>query len=97
MGGNDCSLAKSLAAENNKVTVIDPLAPPNHDILKDANITTISEFVENIVIGKDTIKPDLVVSRHCLEHISDPLAVISNWLKYSSTDAYYVEFQHLNF
>ena len=78
VGGNDLGLAKKLKHLSNKTYVIDPI-----------NSSIDGETVDGIkVIGKMTeeinfsdLKPDVIVSRHTLEHIEDPKKVIKQWFE----------------
>jgi 2-polyprenyl-3-methyl-5-hydroxy-6-metoxy-1,4-benzoquinol methylase len=72
VGGNDGYLVNKLANKKTNKYILDPVATVKNDGVK-----VINKFLDDVNIGKDIIKPDVVICRHTLEHIPDP----KNFLK----------------
>ena len=75
IGGNDLYLAKHLKSYGNQVAVVDPVCEEYDGQIID-EITVIGRLIEHVDLSNDIQKPDLVVCRHTLEHISNPEKLI---------------------
>lgn len=67
VGGNSGYLINKLGNKKVNKYVIDPVAR-----VKEGGVKVFNKFLEDVDIGKDIIKPDVVICRHTLEHISNP-------------------------
>lgn len=89
IGGNDRHLANQLAGYVGARTVIDPICAAD-DGRDDDGVHVIGRFIEQVNLAQDLPRPDLVVCRHTLEHISEPRAVIDQWFRQCDPDCLYV-------
>jgi hypothetical protein len=69
LGCNDLYLLKSLRSKADKLIGIDPILKDRGQELGDDKIEAIGDFFENVEL---TAKPDLVICKDTLEHVSDP-------------------------
>jgi hypothetical protein len=74
-GGNNLLFANSIKSFFSSITVVDPLAPNSQDESIKSHSMTIEEFTS---ISSDSDKVDVVIARHTLEHIANPLCVLRN-------------------
>lgn len=88
VGGNDFFLARELAGYTPHRAVIDPICAAQDGHVVDG-IQVIGRFIEQVDLSRDLPRPDLVVCRHTLEHISQPRAVINQWFKQCDPDCLY--------
>ena len=90
LGCNDLFLLRGLSDRTAKRVGVDPLwAGREHDV--DApGIAVIGQGIEDVDLSALSDKPDLVVCRHTLEHIADPLNVIKRMLADAADDALFV-------
>jgi hypothetical protein len=89
VGGNDLSLMKMLRGYGSNRTVIDPVCKTIDGQIIDG-IKVFGQFIENIDLSVDIKKPDLVICRHTMEHISRPKDVINQWFTQCDTDCIYL-------
>jgi 2-polyprenyl-3-methyl-5-hydroxy-6-metoxy-1,4-benzoquinol methylase len=73
VGAGGGYLARILSQRARSVTVFEPSAGLQAEMLPEANISLIKEmFTASLVEGR----ADLVVCRHVLEHVADPLSLV---------------------
>ena len=89
VGGNDFFLARELADYTTHRTVIDPICAAQDGQTIDG-IQVVGRFIEQVDLSRDLPRPDLVVCRHTLEHISQPRDVISQWFRQCAPDCLYL-------
>lgn len=89
IGGNDLYLAKHLKSYGNQVAVVDPVCEEYDGQIID-EITVIGQLIEHVDLSNDIQKPDLVVCRHTLEHISNPKKLIRQCFEQCTSDCLYV-------
>ena len=70
IGGNDLSLMKNFLSRSNESYVIDPICEED-DGRSIEDINVIGKMVEDVDLT--SINPDLILCRHTLEHIENPL------------------------
>ena len=85
VGGNDLFLARSLTSYGRNSAVIDPICKSIDGQVVDG-IQVLGRFIEQVDLSRDIVKPDLIVCRHTLEHVSRPRNVIDQWFRQSSDD-----------
>ncbi len=88
IGGNDLYLAKKMVEQANYRAVIDPVCQAQHgqDV---EGIKIFGCLVEKVNLSQDLKKPDLVVSRHTLEHIANPLEFFQQLFSQCDEDCLY--------
>jgi len=89
IGGNDLFVARSLTASAQNCAVIDPICTETDGQTIDG-IKVFGRFIEQVDLSRDLPRPDLVVCRHTLEHISRPRAAIDQWFKQCDPDCLYL-------
>jgi hypothetical protein len=89
IGANDLKLSKLLKKRTNSVTAVDPLLINDHGKVIDG-IQVFGLPIEKVVKEIKFIKPDLVIARHTLEHISNPKNMIESLLELVSKDCIFV-------
>jgi cyclopropane-fatty-acyl-phospholipid synthase len=89
VGGNDLFVARSLTASAQNCAVIDPICKETDGQTIDG-IKVFGRFIEQVDLSRDLPRPDLVVCRHTLEHISQPRAAINQWFKQCDPDCLYL-------
>jgi hypothetical protein len=89
IGGNDLYVARSLATSARHCAVIDPICTATDGQTIDG-IKVFGRFIEEVDLSSDLPRPDLVVCRHTLEHISQPRAAIDQWFKQCDPDCLYL-------
>jgi len=89
IGANDLKLSKLLKKRTNSVTAVDPLLINDHGKVIDG-IQVFGLPIEKVVKETKFIKPDLVIARHTLEHISNPKNMIESLLELVSKDCIFV-------
>lgn len=89
VGGNDLFVARSLTASAQNCAVIDPICTETDGQTIDG-IKVFGRFIEEVDLSRDLPRPDLVVCRHTLEHISQPRAAINQWFKQCDPDCLYL-------
>ena len=89
VGGNDLFVARGLVASAKHTAVIDPICATLDGEIIDG-IKVFGRFVEDVDLSSDLPSPDLVVSRHTLEHIANPRLVIDQWFRECDPDCLYV-------
>jgi len=88
VGGNDGYLAEKLVPSADAVAVVDPICTATHG--KEVNgVLHLGMFVEEVDFARDLNRPDLVICRHTLEHVSSPDTVISRWFEQCSEECIY--------
>lgn len=81
IGANDLKLSKILTNIFDSVSACDPLLIEEHGNFID-KIQIIGLPIEKAVNESEFIKPDLVISRHTLEHISNPKIMLETLLNF---------------
>lgn len=89
IGANDLKFSKLLKKTYSSVTACDPLLQAEHGKYIDG-IQIIGLPVEKAVRETDFIKPDLVVARHTLEHISNPKLMINSLIERVNEDCVFI-------
>lgn len=89
VGGNDLSLMRRLSSYGKNRTVIDPVCKTIDGKTIDG-IKVFGRFIEEVNLSSDIKKPDLVICRHTMEHISRPKDVIEQWFKQCSDNCKYI-------
>ena len=89
IGANDLKLSKLLKKRTNSVSAVDPLLINDHGKVIDG-IQVFGLPIEKVVKETKFIKPDLVIARHTLEHISNPKNMIESLLELVSKDCIFV-------
>jgi Methyltransferase domain/Putative zinc binding domain len=93
IGCNDLMLLNQLAPLAEKVTGIDPIwidKTPSADE-STTNMTVIGNYLEDVDLSNDVADtPDLVISTHNMEHITDPLAQLTRLIDAAADDALFV-------
>ena len=75
IGGNDLATVKKLKHKSEKCAVVDPIcASIDNDIVE--NVKVIGRFIEDVNLETELDRPDLVICRHTIEHISNPCSFI---------------------
>jgi len=80
VGGNDGFVASQMSSSCDRVTVIDPVCSCEDGSVI-GGVHFVKQFIEEVRFGYDIPKPDLLICRHTLEHISDPLVVFTQWVE----------------
>ena len=83
VGGNDFTLVKKFNDKKIKLYVIDPVGKKNKKL---TNITLIKKPVENVNFKKIFNDANLIILRHTLEHISNPMNLMKNIFKNISSN-----------
>lgn len=92
-GANDLSLANMMSNKAELIVAVDPVIPESQQAEK--NITAVREFVESYLQRVDT-KFDLIISRHTLEHVSNPTNLLNMlWDRLSEKGLIVMEFPDL--
>lgn len=89
IGGNDLYLARQLEKKARNRSVIDPVCRDQDGEMVEG-IKIHGRLIESVDLGRDIVPPDLVVSRHTLEHISKPREVILQLFKECPDDCLYL-------
>jgi hypothetical protein len=89
IGANDLKLSKLLKKVSNSVSAVDPLLINDHGKVVDG-INVIGLPIGKAIRETRFIKPDLVIARHTLEHISNPKDMIKSLLEFVSKDCVFV-------
>jgi cyclopropane-fatty-acyl-phospholipid synthase len=90
LGCNDLFLLSKLKDRADIRIGIDPVWKGRESECKDSSITVYGEDIENIDLSGLEEKPDLIVCRHALEHIFDPMAVLKSMMEASAPDALFI-------
>lgn len=88
VGGNGCYLAK-MAQNVEKKCVVDPICV-KQDGKEVDGIRMFGRFVEHLDFEKEGLKPDLIFSRHVLEHVAQPREVLQQLLRSCDEQALYI-------
>jgi hypothetical protein len=89
IGGNDLTLAKTMVQRSKKVAVIDPVCKSIDGEIIDG-IHVIGKFIEDVNLLDLGKKPDLIVFRHTLEHIANPVQFITQCVEQSAEDCLFI-------
>ncbi len=89
IGGNDLTLARRLSKIADAYTVCDPVLVDQHGEVVEG-IEIVGRPVEVAIDTGDFQPPDLVVSRHTIEHISDPRSMFQKLADASSPGCLFV-------
>lgn len=93
IGCNDLMLLNQLAPLAEKVTGIDPIWIGKTPSAEEAteNMTVIGNYLEDVDLAQDVAEaPDLVISTHNMEHITDPLTQLERLIDCAADDATFV-------
>jgi hypothetical protein len=85
VGGNDSYIISQIGDNNSAKFIIDPVGKKN-----EKNIKVINKFLEEIDFKKNSISPDLVICRHTLEHIPDPIKFLNILMKNTKENCKFV-------
>lgn len=89
IGGNDLYLAKNMALDAANRSVIDPVCKSIDGKTVDG-ITVHGKMIESVDLSRDLEAPDLIVTRHTLEHIADPLSFLRQLFDQCAEDCFYL-------
>jgi hypothetical protein len=89
VGGNDLYLAKQMVGRIPDRCVVDPICASIDGQTVDG-IKVFGRMIENVNLSQDITRPDLVVCRHTLEHVSTPKQVICQLFEECASDCLYV-------
>lgn len=89
VGGNDLFVARRLTTCAKHTAVIDPICTSLDGQTIDG-IRVFGRFVEDVNLSSDLPPPDLLVSRHTLEHVANPRKVIDQWFRECDSECLYV-------
>jgi hypothetical protein len=90
-GCNDLHLLKQLKDRADLCIGVDPVWKGREDQCNDPKIRVIGSVIEEVDFSTVTDKPvDLVVCRHTMEHIYDPVSVVRKLMSITSEDAMFV-------
>jgi hypothetical protein len=90
-GCNDLHLLKQLKDRADLCIGVDPVWNGKEDQCDDLKIRVIGSVIEEVDFSTVTDKPiDLVVCRHTMEHIYDPVSVVQKLMSITSDDAMFV-------
>jgi len=89
VGGNDLYVARNLGGVAKNRTVVDPICASIDGQTVDG-IKVFGRFVEEVDFSSDLPVPDLVISRHTLEHVANPRQLVDQWFRQCSEDCLYV-------
>ncbi|MGB8991912.1 MAG: methyltransferase domain-containing protein [Desulfobaccales bacterium] len=84
LGCNDLYLLKSLRSKADRLIGIDPILKDRGQELGDDQIEAIGDFFENVDL---TARPDLVMCKDTLEHVSDPKQFVKKILASTTREA----------
>lgn len=87
LGCNDLYLLGRLEGRATHRVGIDPIWAGREGDVPDKSLRIFGSTVENVDLGTLPEKPDLIVSRHTLEHIEDPVKVLEQLLSSAADDA----------
>lgn len=91
LGCNDLHLLEQLKSRAEIRIGIDPIWKGKEDGRKDKSIHLFGDNIEDVDISqKIDCKPDLIVCRHTLEHIANPIKVLNTLLEIAAPDALFV-------
>lgn len=90
LGCNDLFLLSQLKDRAAIRIGIDPVWRDRESECEDPSIHIYGSNIEDVPLSMLPTKPDLVVCRHTLEHISDPNAVLNLLMKAATPDALFV-------
>ncbi|OGN66140.1 MAG: hypothetical protein A2888_02575 [Chlamydiae bacterium RIFCSPLOWO2_01_FULL_28_7] len=95
LGCNDLYLIKKLFSHAKILYGIDPIWKKNNIV---DNVNVIGKFIENVNFKKDLLaSPNIVISAHTFEHITNPKSVLELIVNNSSDDAiFFVEVPSLD-
>jgi hypothetical protein len=87
IGGNDLFLSKMVECKDR--CVIDPVCIADENGLMD-NIRVIGAFIEQVDFKKEGLFPDLIFSRHVLEHIANPKDLLVRLFTQTHSNALFI-------
>jgi hypothetical protein len=85
IGGNDGFVLKQLNFTKSRKYIIDPVAKDDAKSIK-----IINKFFTDIDLSNEMSAPDLIICRHTLEHVSNPLNFIEKILRESSDKGIFI-------
>ena len=83
-GANNLDFARRLQDLSESVTVCDPLLPESTD---EQGFKSVSQPIEEAIAAGLLGEPNLVVARHTLEHIGDPVTLLATLFEMAARDA----------
>lgn len=90
VGCNDLYLLDRLAPRAEQRIGIDPIWKGRESECTDKSLFLIGDYFEELDLSGLPVKPDIVVCRHTLEHILDPVSVLRTLLEIGSKDTIYL-------
>jgi len=90
LGCNDLFLLSKLKDRADIRIGIDPVWKGRESERDDSSITVYGDDIENIELSGLREKPDLIVCRHTLEHIFNPMAVLNSLMEAAAPDALFI-------
>ena len=91
LGCNDLYLLQQLQGRARIRCGIDPIWASKEDQLEDESIEVIGAPIEEVDLGlRLAVRPDLILCRHTLEHISAPVTVLQRLLASAAADALFL-------
>lgn len=89
VGGNDLTLGRKLRHLSNSYTVCDPVLA-SRDGTTEAGISILGQQIEEAIPTARFESPDVVISRHTVEHLDDPRTTLSALVDASSDECLFV-------
>ncbi|MBI5741884.1 MAG: methyltransferase domain-containing protein [Nitrospirae bacterium] len=90
LGCNDLHLLKQLKEKAGARVGIDPLWASREEQRDDMSIDVIGDVIEDVDLGSLKPLPDLILSRHTLEHIHEPAEVLGKLLDAADDEALFL-------
>ncbi|MBL4747386.1 MAG: methyltransferase domain-containing protein [Magnetovibrio sp.] len=90
LGCNDLFLLSKLEGRATARVGVDPIWAGREHEANVVGIKVIGQGIEDVVLSDLDRKPDLVVCRHTLEHIANPLDVVKRMLEGATDDALFI-------
>lgn len=87
IGCNDGFLLKKLKPFANSLIGIDPILKDNEQHINDEKITVFGDFFENCDIVE---KPDLIICKDVIEHVTDPKSLLAELINKASDNALFM-------
>lgn len=89
IGGNDRATVKKLQHKAEECAVIDPICKSVDNEIIDG-VRIVGRFIEDVDLSTELDRPDLIISRHTIEHVADPWKFITQLFNQCSEECMYV-------